>query len=591
MKGTQIIIIAAASLLVMTGIPALGESVFLRDGSIIDGEIVSRSDKGITVKTGPAVREIGRENVLRTLSGEGHRETVLMHLADGSYLLCHIVETGDDYFITRKNIASPDEVRIGKEKVKSIFSRAFRPQLSRVSTAPAVSGKQPASEWAAGRAVSLFLRDGSTAEGKLSASGDDSITLETSPGRTQSFAKRSVNRIAAGDDYKKVAVLHLTGGRVARGYIVEENDRGIVFRESLYSPEEREVPAGDIRYMEIKKFRMLDKKSGDGPVKRESSPMSSVFLKDGTIIEGRITGSDGRKITVKIPDELIRDIFDLYDIKYENSIDILRNQVLRVVSGDDHKKYLFIQYRYDAFFEGHIVDESEKFYTLRGSLRSYPEMTLKKDHILNIYTEKTVVKYTPPFKGPGLTESITVGSRKVNGYEETTARDIPPAYNYGFLNERWYFSAGFIGAYPTGTLGKGFDGGMGMNITARRSYIRPLSMGLSVNVINFTRDNSTTAEQLFTVSPQVSVIYQLRISNNFGFLIHGGAGYSIEKFEYSDAGSDKPSLYYGPSLSARVEFSGRAWRDFYVTPFAMYEWILSSGGHMGIFSLGVGILF
>lgn len=83
------------------------ESVFLNDGSIVEGKIVKETDTGLSLKMPNGLdTTIPRARVIRVIYHDQYKKVVSIHKADNSVIKGYIVdETRDEYFL-RLNLDS-----------------------------------------------------------------------------------------------------------------------------------------------------------------------------------------------------------------------------------------------------------------------------------------------------------------------------------------------------------------------------------------------------------------------------------------------------------------------------------------------------
>ncbi len=107
---------------------AFAESVFLKDGSIIEGDIVKETDKATTVKTkeGKTVT-IQRKDILRTLVNESYKTKMYIMKSNKEVLGVYIVEEDNESYTYRTELQSAEEYKINK-KMYYLFQR-YRPRI------------------------------------------------------------------------------------------------------------------------------------------------------------------------------------------------------------------------------------------------------------------------------------------------------------------------------------------------------------------------------------------------------------------------------------------------------------------------------
>lgn len=94
------------------------ESVFLKDGSIIQGSIVSDTADTITMyTTEKKTVEIQRSRIMRILYTELYMGKIFVNLIDGSVIQVYMVDENRDTFTFRKDLYKPEEMVVKREDV------------------------------------------------------------------------------------------------------------------------------------------------------------------------------------------------------------------------------------------------------------------------------------------------------------------------------------------------------------------------------------------------------------------------------------------------------------------------------------------
>lgn len=106
----------------------------------------------------------------------------------------------------------------------------------------------------------------------------------------------------------------------------------------------------------------------------------SIFLRDGSITEGKIEGETDRAMRVRLSSGKI--------------VNIERSKILRVAYDEAYKKRVYLKRTNGKLIEGHVVEESGSEYTLRDNLDSPAEYKLDKKDVLAISGEKFISKGT-----------------------------------------------------------------------------------------------------------------------------------------------------------------------------------------------------
>jgi len=137
----------AAILLVLTVITlqtlqstALAESIFLKDGSILEGKLQGENESAYTVALPNGIKaEIPRSSVLRVVRGEEYKRQVYIYKKDGTELRAHIVFEDNDAYTVRKQIHNADEILVRKSDVREISAQ----RMSRYSSTDAAKRIYP----------------------------------------------------------------------------------------------------------------------------------------------------------------------------------------------------------------------------------------------------------------------------------------------------------------------------------------------------------------------------------------------------------------------------------------------------------------
>ncbi len=108
-------------LFLLINIPLLSEVVFKKDGSVIQGAIVSESPGGVVIrKNDGAVETISRENIIRTLYVKQYLGKVFIRMTNGQIFEGFVVDEDQNSYTVRREINKLDELKIPREKVMFI---------------------------------------------------------------------------------------------------------------------------------------------------------------------------------------------------------------------------------------------------------------------------------------------------------------------------------------------------------------------------------------------------------------------------------------------------------------------------------------
>lgn len=103
---------------------SFGESIFLKDGNILEGKISKENDKKITITLSEdETREIDRKDIIRTVYHSNYKDKRYLTKMDGTVIEVYIVDEDKTGYIYRVKLDSPDEVRISKDEVDGISKR------------------------------------------------------------------------------------------------------------------------------------------------------------------------------------------------------------------------------------------------------------------------------------------------------------------------------------------------------------------------------------------------------------------------------------------------------------------------------------
>ncbi len=111
-------ILIPALVILAAAIQLHAESVFINDGSIIQGSIVSDTTDTITIyTTQKKTIEIQRSRIMRILYTELYMGKIFVNLIDGSVLQVYMVDENRDTFTFRKDLYKPEEMVVKREDV------------------------------------------------------------------------------------------------------------------------------------------------------------------------------------------------------------------------------------------------------------------------------------------------------------------------------------------------------------------------------------------------------------------------------------------------------------------------------------------
>ena len=107
-------------------------SVFLKDGSILEGKIIS--DKANVLKinllSGKQM-DIQRKDVLRILNNEEHKQKQYIYKTDGKIIEAFIVDEDSNSYTYRREYDSADEVKIAKNEINTVSKKKIEKVMTR----------------------------------------------------------------------------------------------------------------------------------------------------------------------------------------------------------------------------------------------------------------------------------------------------------------------------------------------------------------------------------------------------------------------------------------------------------------------------
>lgn len=118
------IAIACALITAIAHGSAHAESVFLKNGRILEGKIAAESDRSIDLLLPGGTRTtIPRAEVLRTLYHDNYKQKRYIYKTDGTTIEAHIVDENSESYTCRTDLNSPVETWIRKSDVETLSKR------------------------------------------------------------------------------------------------------------------------------------------------------------------------------------------------------------------------------------------------------------------------------------------------------------------------------------------------------------------------------------------------------------------------------------------------------------------------------------
>lgn len=206
------------------------ESVFLKNGSIVEGAIASEDDTQITLESPSGEKNIiQRSNVLRILVHKRYRDRIYLTRTDGYTYEGFIVNEDNNRITLRTTLQSSEEINVPREAVETISRKKPSEKI-----VPAV------------RYSSVFIKDGEIIDCRIVREGTGFIEVSPLDGERRIIQRVDITRIQYNNSYKDKKIFSKRDGTRIEGYIMEENGREYIYRRELSSPEEERVLKDDL---------------------------------------------------------------------------------------------------------------------------------------------------------------------------------------------------------------------------------------------------------------------------------------------------------------------------------------------------------
>lgn len=161
MKNIAVAIFTIA-LIILTTVtsPLFAESVFLKDGSIVEGAVTAEKATTLTITTSNRLKtEIPRTEILRVLTDNDYKKPSTIRKKDGSEITGHVVEERTDAFVVRMTLSSPNELSISKQDIREFVGK--QPTVTLKSKGPRIYTPKEAAQTSI-----IPIRSGSLLVGK-----------------------------------------------------------------------------------------------------------------------------------------------------------------------------------------------------------------------------------------------------------------------------------------------------------------------------------------------------------------------------------------------------------------------------------------
>ncbi len=114
----SVLVAASVCLAVLQETPLVAEAVFLKDGSIVEGSIISDGAGSVTIRTHEKMsRQIKRTDIMRILYTELKLGKIYVQKRDGKGIVAHLVDEDRESYTFRKELYSPEEFTLKRNEV------------------------------------------------------------------------------------------------------------------------------------------------------------------------------------------------------------------------------------------------------------------------------------------------------------------------------------------------------------------------------------------------------------------------------------------------------------------------------------------
>ena len=117
-RAMRILVTCILALCMTTAL--FGETIFTRDGRILEGTITEETNAYKIIKTKEGEQRIPRRQILRVLYSEEYRAKVHIYLKVGSPIEGHVVEETGFYLYVRPDLEKREEVQVAKANIVMI---------------------------------------------------------------------------------------------------------------------------------------------------------------------------------------------------------------------------------------------------------------------------------------------------------------------------------------------------------------------------------------------------------------------------------------------------------------------------------------
>jgi hypothetical protein len=116
----SVIFLISVAILIVSNSPALGEIIYLKNGSVLKGSIIKEGRTDITIKNENGEKAIKLSDIQRILYGNNEMEKIFIITNSGKTEKGYMVDQDDDKITIREDPSSPKEKIISKKEIREI---------------------------------------------------------------------------------------------------------------------------------------------------------------------------------------------------------------------------------------------------------------------------------------------------------------------------------------------------------------------------------------------------------------------------------------------------------------------------------------
>ena len=295
---------------------------------------------------------------------------------------------------------------------------------------------------------------------------------------------------------------------------------------------------------------------------------ASVFLKDGSIIEGKVLNKTGTSVRIR------KDGSGVITVK--------RKKIKRIVSDDRYKKRMRLYLVGGSKADVYIVAENRYALIVRDRLYDADEFSISKRRIVR---KMEIVEKKEEDSAGSEGETLLIGQ----------------ARTWDTVN----FGVGATYSVLPGLFGRNFRDGIGGSVRIFNSPNRSLFWGVSMEgtVLRTQEHTQYTSygNVLCNASALMGYTFPL-IRHRFSVSLYGGAGYNFlmlghygdpditgQASEMDSSSIFEPDYHHLLSVTTGIQLPLRFFRRTNIMPFVEHHWFPGTRGYLGLVQMGVSI--